>query len=75
MNLPGNCIVCAVVAWLRHPRSTSIKFVRNKGRRWHCIWVRDGKRFEFYAAGRSRMPYWRNALYLGRAREIGGVKP
>lgn len=71
MRTPSNCFLAAVIAWALKPRTTRIRFIRNRSRRWHCIWERDGKRFEFYAPGRSRMPYWRNALYVGTTREIG----
>ncbi|WP_256804562.1 hypothetical protein [Pseudomonas putida] len=71
MNVPGNCVLAALMAWVASPKATRIRFIRNKSRRWHCIWERGGKAFEFYAPGRSRMPYWRNALYLGHSREIG----
>lgn len=71
MKYPANCILAAVAAWIKHPRTTRIRFIKNKRRRWHCIWERNGKRFEFYAKGRSQYPYWRNVIYFGGCREIG----
>lgn len=67
----GNCILSALVAKARNPRKVKIDFIRNRARRWHCTWLVDGKRFEFYAQGRSRLPYWRNLLYSGVVREVG----
>ncbi|WP_059440929.1 MULTISPECIES: hypothetical protein [Comamonas] len=73
MRFPSNCIVSALVAWLLNPVGTQIRFIRTSTRRWHCIWVRDGHRYEFYAPGRSKLPYWRNLVYLGRIRQIGAT--
>jgi len=73
MRFPSNCIVSALVAWLRNPARTRIHFVRTSTRRWHCIWTRDGRRYEFHAPGRSKLPYWRNLVYLGSIRQIGGT--
>ncbi|WKL16593.1 hypothetical protein QYQ99_03285 [Comamonas testosteroni] len=72
MRFPSNCIVSALVAWLLSPAHTRIRFIRTSTRRWHCIWVQNGQRYEFYAPGRSKLPYWRNLVYLGCIRQIGG---
>ena len=66
----GNCLVCAIAAWIVAPRTTRIRALRNKRRRWHFYWVRDGKRYEFHAPGRSTKGYLRNTLYLGQVREF-----
>jgi hypothetical protein len=70
VKIAANCVIAAVAAWALHPRSTRIRFVRNRARRLHCIWERAGRRFEFYAPGRSKLPYWRNALYVGTVKEV-----
>lgn len=70
MKFPGNCLVVAYAIWLRHPRTTRIRFVRTNTGRWHCVWERYGRLYDFYAPQRSRFPYWRNAVYLGAVREI-----
>lgn len=67
---PSNCLLAAVLAWCIHPRSVRIRAIRNRAGRLHFIWAREEKRFEFHASGRSRLPYWRNAMYLGSVREI-----
>lgn len=66
----GNCLVCALIAWARHPREVSIHFMRNSKRRWHCYWMRDGVRYEFYAKGRSSKSYLRNLIYFGVVRKF-----
>jgi hypothetical protein len=68
--MPGNCLICAIWEWLKYPTTTSIKLMRNRRRRWHVYWVRDGKRFEFYAPGRSSKSYLGNLLYVGTRREF-----
>lgn len=73
MKFPCNCIVAALVARVLSPAQTRISFVRTRAGRWHCIWVRAGHRYEFYAPGRSKLPYWRNLVYLGCVRQIGGT--
>lgn len=70
--MPGNCIVAALVAWALAPTRTRIRRMRNRVGRWHWYWVRDGQAWEFHAPCRSRLPYWRNALYLGVPRRMGG---
>ncbi|WP_343590151.1 hypothetical protein [Paracidovorax wautersii] len=72
MRVPANCLLAALTAKLLHPRTVRLVFARNRARRWHCTWQRNGQAFEFHAPGRSRLPYWRNALYLGEVRQIGG---
>lgn len=66
----SNCLLAALAAWARHPRTTAMRLIRNRAGRWHVVWERDGLRFEFYAPGRSRMTYLQNLLYRGRVREI-----
>ncbi len=70
MKYPGNCLVVALIAWAMAPNATRVRFVRNRHRRWRCIWERGGERFEFHAPGRAARPYWENILYLGEARKI-----
>lgn len=70
MRVPANCVIAALAAWVMRPRSTRLRFMRNRARRWHCTWEHGGWWFEFYAPGRGGLPYWRNALYLGSVREI-----
>lgn len=67
----SNCLVAALVVKARDWSGVEIRFVRNRSRRWHCIWIKAGERYEFYAKGRSTMPYWRNLLYRGEVRRIG----
>lgn len=62
----SNCIIHACANWLKSPARTRIIRERNASGRNHWLWEVDGKRFEFYAKGRSRLPYWRNILYKGR---------
>ena len=62
----SNCLLMACLHWLRHPASTTIIPVVNASGRIHWVWERHGKRYEFYAKGRSKLPYWRNVLYRGR---------
>lgn len=71
MRVPGNCVLAAVGAWIMRPTQVRILFVRNRSRRLHCIWKMGGVRYEFYAPGRSRLPYWRNIVYMGTVRAIG----
>lgn len=66
----SNCLISALLAWASCPARTSIKFMRNSKRRWHCYWVRDGVRYEFYAKGRSSKGYLRNLIYRGVVREF-----
>lgn len=75
MKLLGNCLACAVAAWLLNPVATRIACTRNRSGRLHFFWIRNGRRFEFYTAGASRLPYWRNALRIGEIREIGRTLP
>lgn len=70
ISYPSNCVLAAIAAWAKHPRTTRIRFIRNRSHRWHCIWERGGRRFEFYAPNRSRLPYWRNVVYMGTTREV-----
>ena len=66
----SNCLLAAVAAWLRHPRTTRIRVVRNRARRRHVVWERDGQRYEFHVPGRSSKTYLQNALYRGEVRAI-----
>lgn len=66
----GNCLLCALVAWASKPRATRIHAMRNRRRRWHFYWTRDGKRYEFHAPGRSAKSYLRNAIYRGQVRKF-----
>ena len=69
-RFPGNCLCVALVAWIAAPLRTRIRLVRNRAGRWHVAWERDGRRFEFYARGRSRLGYLRNLLYVGQIKEV-----
>lgn len=69
-RVPGNCVIAALLAWVAAPRRTRIRLVRNRHGRWHVCWERDGRRYEFYAPGRSSLGYLRNGLYWGQIREV-----
>lgn len=70
LALPGNCLVCSLLAWVVDPRHTKVCRMRNRHGRWHLYWTRHGERFEFHAPGRSTKTYLQNALYLGRVRSF-----
>lgn len=69
MRFPANCVIVAIAMWLAHPLATGIRFVRNPRGRWHCIWLRSSRAYEFYAPGRTHRPYWQNLLYVGYIRQ------
>lgn len=68
----GNCVLCALAAWVKRPLTTRLVMRRNRCGRWHVMWRRDGALFEFYAPGRSGKTYCQNLLYRGVVRKIGG---
>lgn len=68
--VPGNCLVCAILAWALAPSRTRVRALRNRRGRLHFYWTRDGRRYEFHAPGRSTKTYLQNSLYVGRVREF-----
>ncbi len=60
----SNCILYAILT------GHLPKFIRNKNGRWHAIWYEGDNAYEFYAKGRSKLPYWRNIIYKGRKKLI-----
>lgn len=65
----SNCVIFALFEKAKNP-AVRIGFIRNRHGRLHCIWTLNGKRYEFYAKGRSSLPYWKNIIYRGYKKEI-----
>lgn len=66
----GNCLIAALIAKAKHPRRVRLAVARNRSGRWHVAWTDAGVRYEFYAKGRSTMPYWQNLLYIGEIKRV-----
>lgn len=68
IKFPGGCLAVALIAET-FVKGVRMKRERNKTGRWHFYWTFKGREFEFYAPRRSRLPYYRNLLYVGWIRE------
>lgn len=72
--MPGkylsNCLCSAIAAWLRDPLAVRLIVRRNRCGRWHVLWRRRGKIFEFYGRGASSRTYLQNLLYRGEVRQV-----
>lgn len=66
----SSCIIEAVKQKILRPRLVRIKITRNATNRIHFYWVENGLKYEFYAKGRSKLPYWKNLLYKGCIKRI-----
>lgn len=66
MRFPANCLVVALIA---AAAGCSVHCMRNRSGRRHWFW-RDGngRAFEFYRKGASRLSYLQLSVYLGEVR-------
>lgn len=66
----SSCLIESIKQKILRPRAVRIKITRNASNRIHFYWVEDGMNWEFYAKGRSKLPYWMNLLYKGCIKRI-----
>lgn len=67
----GNCLTWAIGRWVRHPRTTRIIRVMNSRGRSHFQVIRDGYVWEWYSAGSSKRPRYKNIWYKGECKKVG----